>query len=231
MLFLFTCNLKRKKMMRILLMLVLCAPSWCILSAQTTREHLKNDPFRAGSNYYAYPEPSAKLTPAPKGKKPFYISTYARHAPHPHGLCPLLPLEGLPGVLHEQAQLLSGVVLTHEAKAHQRQVVVGVGTRAVLLHVSLQLVDHLLGVEVLSIGHQLQQAVVAEEFLLLVLSFIQTVGIDEQLLATNIPDTLAIEGIVLPKPEWLVGVLHLQELAVDDRLVVSAVAVVKAARI
>lgn len=60
-------------------MLVLCAPSWCVLSAQTTREHLKNDLFRAGSNYYAYPEPSAKLTPAPKDKKPFYISTYARH--------------------------------------------------------------------------------------------------------------------------------------------------------
>ena len=109
MLFLFICNRKRKKMMRILLMLVLCAPSWCVLSAQTTREHLKNDLFRAGSNYYAYPEPSAKLTPAPKGKKPFYISTYARHAPHPHGLCPLLPLEGLPGVLHEQAQLLSRI--------------------------------------------------------------------------------------------------------------------------
>ena len=88
--------------MRILLMLVLCAPSWCILSAQTTREHLKNDLFRAGSNYYAYPEPSAKLTPAPKGKKPFYISTYARNGAdlrfgHETIVLPLTCLLGLNG--------------------------------------------------------------------------------------------------------------------------------------
>ena len=38
-----------------------------------------DDLFRAGSNYYAYPAPDVALTPAPKGKSPFYISTYARH--------------------------------------------------------------------------------------------------------------------------------------------------------
>jgi hypothetical protein len=31
------------------------------------------------SNYVAYQAPSQKLTPAPKGYEPFYISTYARH--------------------------------------------------------------------------------------------------------------------------------------------------------
>ena len=65
--------------MRKLLLFALCALSWSVMTAQTSREHLKEDLFRAGSNYYAYPEPSMKLTPAPKGKKPFYISTYARH--------------------------------------------------------------------------------------------------------------------------------------------------------
>ena len=65
--------------MRKLLLFALCALSWSVMTAQTSREHLMEDLFRAGSNYYAYPEPSMKLTPAPKGKKPFYISTYARH--------------------------------------------------------------------------------------------------------------------------------------------------------
>ena len=46
---------------------------------QKIREELKDDLFRAGSNYYAYPDPDTPLSPAPKGKKPFYISTYARH--------------------------------------------------------------------------------------------------------------------------------------------------------
>ena len=46
---------------------------------QKIREELRDDLFRAGSNYYAYPAPDTPLSPAPKGKKPFYISTYARH--------------------------------------------------------------------------------------------------------------------------------------------------------
>ncbi len=46
---------------------------------QKIREELKDDLLRAGSNYYAYPDPDTPLSPAPKGKKPFYISTYARH--------------------------------------------------------------------------------------------------------------------------------------------------------
>ena len=65
--------------MRKIALLVLCAFSWGIIYAQTTRDHLKEDLLKAGSNYYAYPTPSTKLTPAPNGKKPFYISTYARH--------------------------------------------------------------------------------------------------------------------------------------------------------
>ena len=49
------------------------------LSAQNVREQLKNDLFKAGSNYYAYPVPEKPLTPAPNGKVAFYLSHYARH--------------------------------------------------------------------------------------------------------------------------------------------------------
>ncbi|MDE6490838.1 MAG: histidine phosphatase family protein [Muribaculaceae bacterium] len=36
-------------------------------------------PEKSGGIYYAYPEPSGKLTPAPAGFTPFYISHYGRH--------------------------------------------------------------------------------------------------------------------------------------------------------
>ena len=48
-------------------------------SAQTVWEEIRQDPRRSASNYMAYPEPQKPLTPAPKGKKPFYISHYGRH--------------------------------------------------------------------------------------------------------------------------------------------------------
>ncbi len=48
-------------------------------NAQTAREEIADDPLRAASNYYAYPAPTGRLTPAPKGYKPFYISHYGRH--------------------------------------------------------------------------------------------------------------------------------------------------------
>ena len=47
--------------------------------AQNVLEELQEDPMKAGSNYYHYPTPTSALTPAPKGKKPFYISHYGRH--------------------------------------------------------------------------------------------------------------------------------------------------------
>ena len=37
-----------------------------------------------GSNYYAYPTPTAKYTKAPAGYKPFYISHYGRHGSRFH---------------------------------------------------------------------------------------------------------------------------------------------------
>ena len=40
---------------------------------------LAQDRHQMGSNYYAYPTPTAKYTKAPTGYKPFYVSHYGRH--------------------------------------------------------------------------------------------------------------------------------------------------------
>jgi hypothetical protein len=42
--------------------------------AQQAYQVIKDNPDIAASNYYAYPMPTKKLTPAPAGKRPFYIS-------------------------------------------------------------------------------------------------------------------------------------------------------------
>ena len=47
--------------------------------AQTPQEDFKRDVTLSASNYVAYRGPQKKLTPAPKGYKPFYLSHYGRH--------------------------------------------------------------------------------------------------------------------------------------------------------
>ena len=42
------------------------------------------DKLQMGSNYYAYPTPTAKYTKAPAGYKPFYVSHYGRHGSRFH---------------------------------------------------------------------------------------------------------------------------------------------------
>lgn len=50
------------------------------VSAQVSRDEIKENIYRSGSNYYAYPGPTQKkLTKAPKGYVPYYISHYGRH--------------------------------------------------------------------------------------------------------------------------------------------------------
>lgn len=48
-------------------------------NAQRSREEIKANPNLAANNYRDYPVPTAKLTLAPKGYEPFYISHYGRH--------------------------------------------------------------------------------------------------------------------------------------------------------
>lgn len=58
---------------------LLFAPFVVVLQAQTTKEEVMANILQAGGTYYSYPTPTQKLTPAPKGYKPFYISHYGRH--------------------------------------------------------------------------------------------------------------------------------------------------------
>lgn len=54
-----------------------CAGTLC---AQSAREEIKADVRLSASNYCAYWEPQdVRLTPAPSGYEPFYLSAYARH--------------------------------------------------------------------------------------------------------------------------------------------------------
>ena len=66
---------KRRHLISLLLILV-CSPAL----AQTSKKEMFGDIYRTGSNYFAYPGPKQqKLTPAPAGYVPFYISHYGRH--------------------------------------------------------------------------------------------------------------------------------------------------------
>jgi len=62
-------------------LLLILAVSNCRLSvAQSVIDLIKQRPSYASCNYDVYPDSiTAKLTPAPAGKKPFYISHYGRH--------------------------------------------------------------------------------------------------------------------------------------------------------
>lgn len=65
---------------KILLSVLLFVLVWSPVKAQNAREEIKNNACLSASNYLAYPGPvQKKLTPAPKGYSPFYISHYGRH--------------------------------------------------------------------------------------------------------------------------------------------------------
>lgn len=65
-----------KKAIMMICMLVLTLN----VSGQTTREEIRKDRRVSGGSFLAYPGPQQeRLTPAPGGKKPFYISHYGRH--------------------------------------------------------------------------------------------------------------------------------------------------------
>ena len=49
------------------------------MMGQSAREEIRQNPDLAAGKYYAYREPQTRLTPAPSGYEPFYISSFARH--------------------------------------------------------------------------------------------------------------------------------------------------------
>ena len=60
---------------------LLAAMTLLAMTAQTARQEIRENKFLAGSNYLDYNRqlPTKKLTPAPKGYEPFYLSHYGRH--------------------------------------------------------------------------------------------------------------------------------------------------------
>ena len=66
-------------MKKILFFLPFCLLTFLPLKAQLALERIKKMPAFAACNYHIYPDSLYKLTPAPKGKHPFYISHYGRH--------------------------------------------------------------------------------------------------------------------------------------------------------
>ena len=72
----------KKYIIALTALLGVCSPR---VMAQNTdavdaRQQIKENIYRSASNYYAYPGPQQKkLTPAPKGYEPYYISHYGRH--------------------------------------------------------------------------------------------------------------------------------------------------------
>ena len=68
-----------KKTAFLLFLAVACFAQTDFIKTEITKDFRKN-----GSNYYAYPTPTAKYTKAPAGYKPFYLSHYGRHGSRFH---------------------------------------------------------------------------------------------------------------------------------------------------
>ena len=65
--------------MKKLLLCALCALVFLSLGAQTPWDEIRADSTRAAGLLMPYPGPQKKLTKAPRGFKPFYISHFGRH--------------------------------------------------------------------------------------------------------------------------------------------------------
>ena len=64
---------------RLFLLLILLTTAIIRLDAQPVLDINRQHPAYAACNYNTYPDSLYRLTPAPKGKHPFYISHYGRH--------------------------------------------------------------------------------------------------------------------------------------------------------
>ena len=65
--------------MRKILLLLSLIPLLTLAQGTTPLEQLKSEPRKAYGTDYPYPMKEVRLTPAPRGYKPFYISHYGRH--------------------------------------------------------------------------------------------------------------------------------------------------------
>ncbi len=70
--------------MQKLLLLAAFITYFSTLNAQTPRQEIRRNQRFSASTYMAYPTPRTALTPAPKGKHPFFISHYGRSGSRYH---------------------------------------------------------------------------------------------------------------------------------------------------
>ena len=63
----------------LILLCVLAFSASLHVVAQSIRKQIESHPELSANNYLAYPAPSGKLTPAPSGYLPVYLSHYGRH--------------------------------------------------------------------------------------------------------------------------------------------------------
>ena len=108
-------------------LLLLCLLAGVTAAAQTTREELLSHMELTAGNYANYPLPTGRLTPAPKGYDPFYISHYGRHGSrymtsdkHYRHLHKQLDSALTLGILTEYGKDVRIRLLTAEADAHKR---------------------------------------------------------------------------------------------------------------
>ena len=66
----------KKLLLAALLPLIICS---AVAQTLLPEQEIKMAPQLSASNNLAYPIPTVKMTPAPKGMKPFYLSHYGRH--------------------------------------------------------------------------------------------------------------------------------------------------------
>lgn len=95
----------------LILLCVLAFSASLHVVAQSIRKQIESHPELSANNYLAYPAPSGKLTPAPSGYLPVYLSHYGRHGSRYliHAQQYLRPIETL-----QRAD--SAGVLTNEGK-------------------------------------------------------------------------------------------------------------------
>ena len=66
-----------KRLVSVISFVLIALATWA--QGASALDQLKADPKKAYGNDYPYQQVNRKLTKAPKGYKPFYISHYARH--------------------------------------------------------------------------------------------------------------------------------------------------------
>ena len=109
------------------ILILFCILCWLQAAGQTSREELLSHMELTAGNYANYPLPTGRLTPAPKGYEPFYISHYGRHGSrymtsdkHYKHLRKELDSALTLGLLTEYGKDVRIRIMTAEADAHKR---------------------------------------------------------------------------------------------------------------